>query len=231
MSASVSVIIPVVNEAAQIRTTLESLLPLRPTGVEVIVVDGGSSDATADIARGFADRVLTGPRGRASQMNIGAAIARGDVLLFLHADTQLPADAIRIVREGLAASVRVWGRFDVQFNEGPLLGLIAHMMNLRSRITGIATGDQAIFVLHRAFDAIGGFPEIVLMEDIAISALLKHLSFPLCLRARVTTSPRRWRENGILRTVFLMWRLRLAYFLGADPRRLAQRYGYVPAEQ
>ncbi len=163
-------------------------------------------------------------------MNAGAAMASGEVLLFLHADTQLPENAVHVVREGLATSGRVWGRFDVQFNEGPLLGLIAFFMNLRSRITGIATGDQAIFVSRTAFHVNGGFPAIALMEDVALSTRLKRHGRPLCLRARVTTSPRRWKENGTLRTVFLMWRLRLAYFLGVDPRRLARRYGYILAE-
>jgi rSAM/selenodomain-associated transferase 2 len=227
----ISIVIPVLNEAARLETTLKSLIPLRATGTEVIVVDGGSSDATPDIARGLADRFLASARGRAMQMNAGAAIARGEVLLFLHADTRLPADAVGIVCRGVTTSGRAWGRFDVHFDEGLLLGLIASMMNLRSRITGIATGDQAIFVSRAAFDAVGGFPAIALMEDIAFTTRLKRLCRPLCIRAKVTTSPRRWKEKGTLRTVFLMWRLRLAYFLGADPRRLAQRYGYIPAEQ
>ncbi|HZP70847.1 MAG TPA: TIGR04283 family arsenosugar biosynthesis glycosyltransferase [Pseudolabrys sp.] len=229
--APLSIIVPVLNEATRIEAALAALAPLRARGAEVIVVDGGSVDATPGIARPLADRVVTSRRGRAVQMNAGAAVARGDILLFLHADTQLPAEADGILREGLAVSGRSWGRFDVHFGEGPLLGVIAVMMNLRSRITGIATGDQAIFVTRGAFEAVGGFPPIELMEDIAISTRLRRLSRPLCLRARVRTSPRRWKENGTLRTVFLMWRLRLAYFLGADPRRLAQRYGYVPAEQ
>jgi rSAM/selenodomain-associated transferase 2 len=228
--SSLSIVIPVLNEAARIEATLSALSPLRARDAEVIVVDGGSVDETMKIAHPLADRLIGSPRGRARQMNAGAAVASGEVLLFLHADTQLPDNAVHIVREGLAASGRVWGRFDVRFGEGPLLGLIAFFMNLRSRITGIATGDQAIFVSRTAFQASGGFPAIALMEDVALSARLKRQGRPLCLRARVTTSPRRWKENGTLRTVFLMWRLRLAYFLGADPRRLAQRYGYIPAE-
>jgi rSAM/selenodomain-associated transferase 2 len=228
---SLSIVIPVLNEAAQIEATFNLLSPFRARGAEVIVVDGGSSDATADVARAHAHHVLRSTQGRATQMNAGAAAAGGKVLLFLHADTRLPDDADRLILTGLEATGRSWGRFDVRFNEGPLLGLIAVMMNLRSRMTGIATGDQAIFVSRAVFEAIGSFPSIPLMEDIALSAHLKRIGRPLCLRARVTTSPRRWKENGTLRTVFLMWRLRLAYFLGADPRQLAQRYGYVPAEQ
>lgn len=226
-----SIIMPVLDEAARIEAALTSLSPYRTHGVELIVVDGGSSDGTASLARPLADRVLVTPRGRAVQMNAGAADAHGDAFLFLHADTGLPDDAERLVRDGLAHSGRVWGRFDVRFDGGGLLSLIAFMMNLRSRLTGIATGDQAIFVTRAAFDAVGGFPPIALMEDIALSAQLKCIGYPLCLRARVTTSERRWRMQGILRTVVLMWRLRLAYFLGADPAQLARRYGYAPAEQ
>ena len=228
---SLSIVIPVLNEAARIEATFDLLSSLRERGAEVIVVDGGSDDATADVARMHADHVLTSARGRAAQMNAGAAITRGEVLLFLHADTQLPDYADRLILSGLRATGRKWGRFDVQFNEGPLLALVALMMNLRSRMTGIATGDHAIFVSRADFEAIGGFPAIALMEDVALSARLKRIGRPLCLRARVTTSARRWKANGTMRTVFLMWRLRLAYFLGADPRQLAQRYGYVPAKQ
>jgi rSAM/selenodomain-associated transferase 2 len=183
-----------------------------------------------ELARPLADRVLTAPRGRAAQMNAGAAAARGDVLLFLHADTQLPDDAGTLIIDGLGRSGRVWGRFDVRFMEGGLLRLIAVMMNLRSRATGIATGDQAMFVTRVAFDEAGGFPPIALMEDVALSARLKRVGRPLCLRARVTTSARRWRKHGTLRTMLLMWRLRLAYFFGRDPARLARQYGYAPVE-
>jgi rSAM/selenodomain-associated transferase 2 len=175
--------------------------------------------------------VLASPRGRANQMNAGAGIARGGVLMFLHADTQLPENADRLALDGLARSRRVWGRFDVRIAGGGLLKVIALMMNLRSRATGIATGDQAMFVTREAFASAGGFPAIALMEDIALSARLKRVSWPLCLHARVTTSARRWRQHGMLRTVFLMWRLRLSYFLGADPQRLARDYGYVPSER
>jgi rSAM/selenodomain-associated transferase 2 len=223
-----SIIMPVLNEAATIEAALRALAPLRSRGAEVIVVDGSSGDGTAELANVRADRVLSAPRGRASQMNAGAAAAEGDVLLFVHADTRLPEDAGKLILEGLDRSARRWGRFDVSFDEGGLLRLVALMMNLRSRLTGIATGDQAMFMTRAAFDAAGGFPTIALMEDIALSARLKHDSRPLCLRARVTTSGRRWRQHGLLRTVLLMWRLRLRYFLGADPARLARDYGYAP---
>jgi rSAM/selenodomain-associated transferase 2 len=221
-----TIILPVLNEAAGIEAALQALRRFRARGVEIVVADGASSDGTADIARGYADRVVNAPRGRALQMNAGAAAAAGDVLLFLHADTQLPADADRQIADGMARSGRLWGRFDVQFDSGGALRLVAAAMNLRSRLTGIATGDQAMFMTRAAFDEAGGFPPIALMEDIALSVKLKRLGRPLCLKARVTTSGRRWRERGTLRTVLLMWRLRLAYFLGADPAKLARTYGY-----
>ena len=223
---TLSIVMPALNEASGIAAALEALAPLRRRGAEVIVVDGGSRDGTATLAAPLADRVLAAPRGRAAQMNVGAAAARGDVLLFLHADTRLPDDADILIREALARSPRVWGRFDVRF-AGNALPLVAAAMNLRSRATGIATGDQAMFVTRDAFARAGGFPDIALMEDVALSARLKRLSRPLCLAARVTTSPRRWQAHGIVRTVLLMWRLRLAFFLGADPQRLARAYGHA----
>jgi rSAM/selenodomain-associated transferase 2 len=226
-----SIIMPVLDEAAGIEAALTALSPYRARGAEVIVVDGGSRDATTSLARPLADRVLAASRGRAAQMNAGAAVAHRDILLFLHADTRLPDDADALVRDRLERSGRVWGRFDVRFDGGVALGLIAFMMNWRSRVTGIATGDQALFVTRTAFNAAHGFPEIALMEDVALSARLKRVSRPLCLYARVTTSARRWHKYGFLRTVFLMWRLRLAYFLGADPTQLAQHYGYSPVKQ
>ncbi len=204
---------------------LERLQPLRRRGAEIIVVDGGSSDGSVVLTAPHADQVLAAPRGRASQMNAGAAVALGGILLFLHADCMLPPDADRLIVDGFATSSRRWGRFDVCLAGGrPLLGLIAFMMNLRSRLTGIVTGDQGIFVTRAEFDAAGGFPQMPLMEDIAFSRILKSHGAPLCLRARITASGRRWEERGVLRTIVLMWRLRLAYFLGADPADLALRY-------
>jgi rSAM/selenodomain-associated transferase 2 len=219
-----SIIMPVLNEAASIEAALRALAPLRARGVEVIVADGGSSDSTASLAHPLADRVLSAPRGRALQMNSGAAAASGEVLLFLHADTRLPYDADRLVLGSLRH--RAWGRFDVRFDSGGWLRLVALAMNARSRLTGIATGDQAMFMTRAAFDAADGFPAIPLMEDLALSARLKRTSRPLCLAARVTTSGRRWRRHGLWRTILLMWQLRLRYFLGADPARLARAYGY-----
>ena len=220
-----SIVIPVLDEAAGIESALQALSTYRTRGVEVIVVDGGSRDGTVALSRPFVDQVVSTPRGRAVQMNAGAAAARGNILLFLHADTRLPDDADRLVIDGLACSSCVWGRFDVRFDSGRLMRFVAAMINLRSRLTGIATGDQAIFVTRTTFAAAGGFPPIALMEDVALSARLKRIGRPLCLRARVTTSARRWRGHGTLRTLLLMWRLRLSYFLGADPTKLAQSYG------
>jgi len=219
-----SIVVPVLDEAAIIQGTLRSLQDLRRRGCEVIVVDGASSDATRSLAAPLADRVIDAPRGRAAQMNAGARAARGDILLFLHADTLLPAGALDEIESGLARTGRAWGRFDVTISGSRALALVAAMMNLRSRLSGIATGDQAMFARRAAFEAAGAFPEIPLMEDVALSKALKRLSPPLCLRARAATSGRRWQRHGTVRTILLMWRLRLAYALGADPRRLARRY-------
>ncbi len=229
--ATLSIIVPVLDEAAGIAAALGALAPFRERGVEVIVVDGGSRDGTAEIAAPLADHVITATRGRAAQMNAGASLARSDVLLFLHADTRLPEAADGLVLYGLAATERTWGRFDVTIDgRHPLLWIVAAFMNLRSQLTGITTGDQAMFVTRAAFVSAGGFPDIPLMEDIALSKRLKRSGRPLCLAARVATSGRRWRQNGVLRTLVLMWRLRLAYSLGAEPAALARRYGYVPRE-
>lgn len=227
---SLAIIIPALDEEAEIAEALTALAPLRARGVETIVVDGGSRDRTVALARPLADQVIETARGRAIQMNAGAAAAkRADVLLFLHADTRLPPGADRLVVEGLARSGRGWGRFDVRIaGRHPLLRVVATLMNVRSRLTGIATGDQAMFVTRDLFDAIGGFPVIPLMEDIALSAQLNRTGRPLCLRPRAVTSGRRWENNGVLPTIVLMWRLRAAYWAGAEPIRLAQRYGHVP---
>ncbi len=223
-----SIIVPTLNEAAGIGATLAALAPLRARGAEIVVADGGSDDGTLALAQPHADRAITSPCGRALQMNAGAAVAHGKCLLFLHADTRLPPDADRLVDAALSEG-SVWGRFDVAI-EGrhPLLPPIAWLMNRRSRLTGIATGDQAMFVRRAAFAACGGFPAIPLMEDIALSRALKRIGRPACLRQRVRTSGRRWDKHGVWRTTLLMWRLRLAYFFGADPARLARDYGYTP---
>ena len=221
----ISIIVPALNEAEGIAAALTGLALLRKRGHEVIVVDGSSSDKTTARSRGAADRVVAAPRGRASQMNAGAALAQGEVLLFLHADTRLPENADARILQGLAASGRAWGRFDVHIEgKSRLLPVIAFFMNLRSRATGIATGDQAIFVRRDAFRRIGGFPPFELMEDIALSRSLKRVSRPLCLADKAVTSGRRWERRGVLRTVLLMAWLRLAFFFGAAAAKLARLY-------
>lgn len=231
MMSGLSIIVPVLNEAASIESTLGALVTLRAQGAEVIVVDGGSSDDTPSRARPLADRVLVAPRGRASQMNAGAGRARGDILLFLHADTRLPEMAVVAMLQEFSQGGNVWGRFDVDIEgQHPLLTMVAALMNWRSRLTGISTGDQAIFVRREVFEAAGGYSDIPLMEDIEISRRLKRVSRPLCIRRRVATSGRRWEKHGVVRTIFLMWRIRAAYFLGASPVALARRYGYVPRD-
>jgi rSAM/selenodomain-associated transferase 2 len=221
-----SVIVPALDEAGQIAATLRPLQTLRTAGHEVIVVDGGSIDDTIVLARPLADAVISSLCGRARQMNAGAALASGGILLFLHADTRLPDEAAHAILDGLAHSGKAWGRFDVRLSgHQTMLRVVERMMNLRSRLTGIATGDQAMFARRAAFQAAGGFPAIPLMEDIALSSALKRsCGAPLCLSVPVVTSSRRWEAHGILHTIVLMWWLRLAYFLGAAPERLARQY-------
>jgi rSAM/selenodomain-associated transferase 2 len=220
-----SIIIPARDEAAYITGTLSALQALRALGHEIIVVDGGSRDVTLLIARMLADRAFVAKPGRALQMNAGAAKATGDVLLFLHADSLLPADAADAIASAIAGGA-VWGRFDITIQGRPwVLKLVGAMMNLRSRLTGIATGDQGIFVERVLFDRVGGFAPIPLMEDVALSKTLKRTAGrPACLPSRIVTSGRRWEARGPWRTIFTMWRLRLAYALGADPARLARDY-------
>jgi rSAM/selenodomain-associated transferase 2/rSAM/selenodomain-associated transferase 1 len=223
-----AIVVPVLDEAATLVERLQALAPLRARGAELLVVDGGSTDGTAAIALPHADRVLQAPRGRASQLNAGAAATRADVLLFLHADTRLPSDADRLIEQALHGGHR-WGRFDVRIEgQHPLLPMVAGSMNLRSRLTGIATGDQAVFVQRRLFESAGGFTAMPLMEDIDLSGRLKAIEAPACLHERVTTSGRRWDRHGFWRTVLLMWRLRTAHALGTDAHTLALRYGYRP---
>lgn len=220
-----SVVIPALNEAAGMSAVLQALAPLAARGAQLLVADGGSVDGTVALAQAGGAQVVHAPRGRALQMNAGAQQATGDVLLFLHADTRLPPDADQLIAQALANGSQVWGRFDVCIAGQPrMLRVIAACMNRRSRWTGIATGDQALFMTRAAFDAVGGFPVQPLMEDIEMSKRLLKISRPACLRARVVTSGRRWETQGVWRTVLLMWRLRLAYWRGAAPERLAALY-------
>ena len=221
----ISVIVPVLDEAGGIGQALRPLQVLRGRGIEIIVVDGGSRDGTRDAAAPLCDRILDAPRGRARQMNAGAGAAAGRALLFLHADTRLPSGWSGMVRDALEDRNREWGRFDVRLDGAhPMLRIVERAMNLRSRLSGIATGDQAIFATRAAFRAAGGFPDVALMEDVAFSRALRARSRPACLRQAVVTSSRRWERHGIVRTIVLMWRLRIEYALGADPERLARLY-------
>jgi rSAM/selenodomain-associated transferase 2 len=215
---------PALDEAARIAGSLAALAPLRAQGVQVIVVDGGSRDGTLARCEGAADVLLTAPRGRARQMNAGARAATADALLFLHADTTLPPDAIAIIADAL--HTHAWGRFDVRIDgRSRWLPIVAALMNFRSRRSGIATGDQAIFMRRGAFDAVGGFPDQALMEDIELSKRLRaDAGEPACLRAKVITSGRRWDERGAWRTIVLMWRLRWLYWRGVSADRLAAAY-------
>lgn len=227
----IAIVIPVLNEEAVIDSALQSLAPFRADGVSIVVADGGSDDRTAEQARAGADHVLVVSRGRARQMNAGAAAALAsgaDAYVFLHADSSLPPGAIAAIANALRNGRHAWGRFDIAIDgRSRWLPVVATLMNLRSRMTGIATGDQAIFVTAAAFAACGGFPDWPLMEDVGISRALKQLSRPAALRLRVTTAGRRWDTHGALRTIALMWWLRLRFFLGAKPESLAASYTSV----
>jgi rSAM/selenodomain-associated transferase 2 len=220
----ISIIIPTLNEANRIGLTLAPLQQLRSAGHEIIVSDGGSRDRTTAIAKPMVDKVVSSPPGRAIQLNQGADQATGDILWFLHADTIPPAGADALIIDCLADKSKVWGRFNVRLSGNRrIFRLIERMMNLRSCLTGIATGDQGIFMLRYAFDQIGGYTEISLMEDIAISTKLKRIKSPVCIKQELETSSRKWEENGIIKTILLMWWLRLAYFFGVPPKYLASK--------
>lgn len=220
-----SIIVPVLNEATALPAVLGRLLPLVRRGCEVIVVDGGSVDGSDHIAQCLGFTVLRCERGRARQMNAGAACATGDVFVFVHADTHLPLGAIDLIRQALSARDRCWGRFDVCITgQASMLRTIGWMMNWRSRLSGIATGDQAMFITKQVFEHVGGFPDQPLMEDIELSKRLRKIARPACISRCVTTSGRRWESYGVWRTILLMWRLRWQYWRGIPAHQLAKAY-------
>jgi len=220
-----SVIVPVLNEAPVLPELLAQLSRLARQDAEIIIVDGGSTDGTAESAERGGFSVLRAARGRARQMNAGAAVASAQLLLFLHADTQLPDEAVKLIAHALEGGRRAWGRFDVRIRgQAFMLRVVSFMMNLRSRLTGIATGDQALFITRRAFDEVGGFPDQPLMEDIEISRRLLALTRPACIARCAGPSGRRWEANGIWRTIVLMWRLRWDYWRGIPAQQLARSY-------
>ncbi len=219
----ISVVMPVLNEAERIEETLLLLQPLRQHGGEVILVDGGSEDRTIATATPYVDQVIHSAAGRGLQMGAGADAAAGEILWFLHADTRIPKDAERMVESVLEQ--RLWGRFDVRLSGGhPLLRIVEWMMNRRSCWSGISTGDQGIFLRRTLFEQVGGIPQIALMEDIAFSRRLQDVAPPVCVNTHLVTSSRRWEQNGIVRTIVLMWWLRFSYWVGVSPERLARWY-------
>ena len=225
MTQPISIIIPALNEAAGLEATLQALQPLRARGHEVIVVDGGSRDSTMLIARRNADRTVMSGAGRALQMNAGAEHAKHEILLFLHADTRLPDAADALIHAALADTTTRWGCFDLRLDHSKLVyRIIERSINWRSHVSGVATGDQAIFVQREYFERVGSYDRLPLMEDVTLSKKLLHFSRPARITTPVLTSARRWEQGGVLRTILLMWTLRTAFFFGADPLRLAELY-------
>ena len=223
----IAIVVPVFNEALVLPRLIHDLTTLNEIAnpsFELVFVDGGSTDNTAALIKNAGLRVINSVKGRAWQMNAGAAKTTGDILLFLHADTQLPENALAAISSNMLGNT-CWGRFDVRITgKSWMLGVVSRMMNWRSRLTGIATGDQAMFMTRGAFQKIGGFPEQALMEDVEASRRLHQLSRPACIASPVITSGRRWETRGVLTTIVLMWRLRWAYWRGQDPQQLAKLY-------
>lgn len=227
----ISIIVPVLNEAEQLPELLLHLQQWKNQSCDIIVVDGGSSDHSLQLLEKSSFTILHSERGRARQMNLGAQFAQSNILLFLHADTRLPENAKKLVLAALASEQEHWGRFDVAlraenqtFYQQTMYAIISWFINQRSRLSGIATGDQAIFVKHSTFTSIGGFVEQPLMEDVELCRQLKKIASPICLKEKVTTSARRWQSKGVWRIIWLMWSLRFAYWRGVSADELARRY-------
>ncbi|MGB0467621.1 MAG: TIGR04283 family arsenosugar biosynthesis glycosyltransferase [Pontibacterium sp.] len=220
-----AIVVPVLNEAQTLPDLLNALSHWQQQGCEIVLVDGGSTDYSVELIQAAGFKVVSSASGRARQMNTGAQHTKADLLLFLHADTRLPDNADAIVVRALNNTEQGWGRFDVCITgKAPMLLVIARMINLRSRLTGIATGDQALFFTRTLFERVGGFPDQALMEDIEISARLKKIVQPVCLPDKVKTSGRRWESRGIWKTIFLMWRLRWQYWRGVSAEKIAESY-------
>lgn len=220
-AVDVSIVVPLLNEAALVPKLIKQLGMLEAK--QIIIVDGGSSDDTPTLIREAGYQLIESPSGRAKQMNAGARVAMGEMLLFLHADTELPKN----YRSELSQA-EVWGRFDICFSSSlRVMKMVAFFINLRSRVSGVATGDQAIFVDRDVFASMGGFPDFPIMEDVALCKRLRQLHRPYCSLEKVTTSARRWEHNGVLNTILKMWWYRLAYFFGASPHKIKQGYGDV----
>ena len=221
----ISIIIPVLNESELLEAQLAKLQPAREEGHEVILVDASSDTQSRVITQPWVDKICESEPGRARQMNLGAEVSTGDVLLFLHIDTTLPQNFTRLLYSALEETGSCWGRFDIELSgRAPAYRVIEGFMNWRSHLTGVATGDQAIFIRSRAFAELSGFALIPLMEDIELSKRLRKRAWPARIRVRAGTSSRRWEHAGIGRTVLLMWWLRLLYFLGISPEKLVRMY-------
>ncbi len=221
---AIGVVIPVLNEWQRVESLLEKAEEWHVG--EVIFVDGGSTDGTQDILDALGAHWIASRQGRALQMNEAARRVRGDILVFLHADTDVGEDAFKLISVLFERYPDiVGGRFDVRLSgKGVMFRVIEFMINLRSRLTRISTGDQAMFVRRDVFESLGGFPEQPILEDIEFSRRLKRAGHVICLRNKVVTSSRRWEQHGIFRTVLLMWKIRLFYWFGVSPDRLAKMY-------
>ena len=230
MPPRISVIVPVLAEGARIGALVDHLRVVGyGTALEIVVVDGDPAGSTLAALDRTGIVTLTAPRGRASQQNAGAAAASGDILVFLHADTRLPAGALTAITRGLAGRPRA-GAFSLSIrSRSPWLRLVAAGANLRSRLFGLPYGDQAFFFRRDLFDALGGFPDLPIMEDVALMrALARAGERPVILPERVSTSARRWQAEGLLRTTARNLALLLGYLCGISAQRLAKCYPAMP---